>query len=113
MFNIRLAGAHLYDKFLFTLRSLGMSLMVSCFSLLLFFSHYMLWMRSGNELKLFLKIFLPTFGLINTTLSYAKHFRYKLKSLRVPSRTDKIFKKNKHGSYFEVSATQPSSVTLM
>ena len=57
MFNVRLAGDHLYGKWLFAWLSLLVSLMgLLCCS----FSHEMSWMRSGIELSLFLRIFLPT-----------------------------------------------------
>ena len=36
MFNVRVAGDHLYGKWLFTWLSLAMSLVVSCFVLSLF-----------------------------------------------------------------------------
>ena len=49
MCNVRLAGDHLYGKWLFTWQSLVLSLMVSYF--VLSFSHEMSWMRSGTELK--------------------------------------------------------------
>ena len=55
MFNVRLAGDHLYGKCLFTWLSLVMSLVVSRF----IFSHDMSWMRSGTELSKFVRIF-PT-----------------------------------------------------
>ena len=60
MFNVRLAGDHLYGKSLYTWMSLVMSLMVSYF--VLPFSHELSWMRSGTELNQFLRIFLPTFA---------------------------------------------------
>ena len=63
MFNVRLAGGHLYGKWLFTWLSLVMSLMVSYFVLSV--SPEMSWMRSGTELRPFLRIFLPTLG-VNT-----------------------------------------------
>ena len=59
MFNVRLAAGHLYGKWLFTWLSLVISLRVSNF-VLSFFSHEMSWVRSGTELSLFLRIFLPT-----------------------------------------------------
>ena len=43
----------------------------------------------------------------NTNCSEIKN-----KSKRVLSRAETIFKKEKHGPYFEVSAIQASSVTL-
>ena len=46
MLNIRLAGDHLYGKFLFTWLSLLMSLMVSFCAV--FFPHEMSWMSSGT-----------------------------------------------------------------
>ena len=55
---VRLAGNHLYGKWLFTWLSLVISLMVSYF--VLSFSHETSWMRSGAELSQFLRIFLPT-----------------------------------------------------
>ena len=58
MFNVRLAGDHVYGKWLFTWMSLVMSLIVSHFVLSL--SLEMSWMRSGTELSQFLGIFLPT-----------------------------------------------------
>ena len=48
MFNVRLAGDHLYGKRLFTWLSLVMSLP---------FTHEMSWMRSGTKLSQFLRIF--------------------------------------------------------
>ena len=59
MFNVRLAGDHLYGKWLFTWLSLVMSVTVSYF-VLLFFSQEMSWMRSGTELSQFLRNFLST-----------------------------------------------------
>ena len=59
MFNVWVAGDHLYGKWLFTRLSLVMSLMVSYF--VLFFFHEMSWMRPGTELSQFLRMFLPTF----------------------------------------------------
>ena len=56
MFNVRLAGDHLYEKWLFTWLSLVMSLMVSnivfcpCF-------HEMFSMKSGTKLGQFMRIF--------------------------------------------------------
>ena len=58
MFNVRLARALLYRKWLFTWLSLVVSLMVSYF--VLFFSHEMSWVRSGTELSQFLRLFLST-----------------------------------------------------
>ena len=55
MFNVRLAGDHLYGKWLFTLLSLVLSLMVCNF--VLSFSHKMSWMRSGTDLSQYLRIF--------------------------------------------------------
>ena len=60
MFNVKLAGGHLYGKWLFTWLSLVMSLTMSYF-VLCPFSHNMSWMKYGTELNQFLKIFLPTF----------------------------------------------------
>ena len=60
MFNVRLDGDHLFGKWLLTWLTLVMSLMLSYF----FgcpFSHEMSWVRSGNELSQFLRIFLPIF----------------------------------------------------
>ena len=57
MFNVRLAGDHLYWKWLFTRLSLVMSLMVSYF--VLYFSHELSWMISRTELSQFHGIFLP------------------------------------------------------
>ena len=57
MFNVRVAGDHLYGKWLLTGLSLVMSL-VSYF--VLSFSREMSWMRSGIELSQFLRIFLLT-----------------------------------------------------
>ena len=48
MFNVRLAGDHLYGKWLITWLSLVMSLMVSY--LCCPFSNEMSWMRTGTEL---------------------------------------------------------------
>ena len=59
MFNVRLAGDHLYGKWLFSCVSLMMSLMASYF--MLSFSHEMSWMRSGTKLSQVMRIFLPTF----------------------------------------------------
>ena len=61
MFNVRLAGDHLYGKWLLTWLSLVMSLIVSCF--VLSFSHEVSWVKSGAELSLLLGIFLPTLSL--------------------------------------------------
>ena len=58
MLNISLAGDHQYGKMRFTWLSLVMSLVVSF--LVLSLSHEMSWMRSGTELRQFLRIFLPT-----------------------------------------------------
>ena len=58
MFIIRLAGGHLYGKWLLTWLSLGMLLMVFYF-LLSFFPRDDL-RRSGTELSQFLTIVLPT-----------------------------------------------------
>ena len=60
MFSVRLAGDHLYGKWLFTWRSLVMSLVVSCF--VLYFFPQMSLMGSGTELSQYLKNFLPTLG---------------------------------------------------
>ena len=54
MCNVRLAGDHLYGKWLFTWLSLVMSLM--SYFVLSFFSNEMLWMRPGIELSQFLRI---------------------------------------------------------
>ena len=59
MFNVRLAGDHLYGKRLFTWLSLVTSLMVSI--LCCPFSHEMSWVRSGTELSQFLRI-LPVYS---------------------------------------------------
>ena len=61
MFNVRLAGDHLYGKWLLTWLSLVISLIVSCF--VLSFSHEVSWVKSGAEFSLLLGIFLPTFSL--------------------------------------------------
>ena len=75
MFNVRLAGDHLYGKWLFTWLSLVMSITVSYILLylavtddvftvsyfVLSFSHEMSLMRSGFELSQFLRNVLPTF----------------------------------------------------
>ena len=58
MLNVRLAGDHLYGKWLFTWLSLVMSLMASFCAVL--FPHEMSWMRSGTELSQFLRVFLST-----------------------------------------------------
>ena len=58
MFNVRLAGDHLYGKPLFTWLSLLMSLMVSYF-VLSFFPRDVL-DEIWNELSRFLRLFLPT-----------------------------------------------------
>ena len=60
MFNVMLAGDHLFIWLL-----LVMSLMVSYF-VLSFFIHEMSWMRSGIELSQSLRIFLPPFFSMNT-----------------------------------------------
>ena len=57
-FSVRLAGDHLYGKWLFTWLSLVLSLMVSYLCCPL--SHELSWMKSGTELSQFLKIFIPT-----------------------------------------------------
>ena len=62
MFNVRLAGDHLYGEWMFTWLSLVMSLMMSYF-VLFFFPLEMSWMRSGTELNQFLRISLPTFSI--------------------------------------------------
>ena len=62
MFNVRLAGDHLYGKLLFTWLSLVMSLMMSYF-VLFFFLLEMSWMRSGTELSQFLSNSLFTFSI--------------------------------------------------
>ena len=49
MFNARLAGDHLYGKWVLIWLSLVMSLIVSCY--VLSFSHEVSWMRSGTELS--------------------------------------------------------------
>ena len=67
MFKVRLAGDHLYRKWLFTRLSLVISLMVSYF--VLSFSYELSWMGSGTELSQFLRIFLPTFDLISYSLA--------------------------------------------
>ena len=46
MLIVRLAGDHLYGKYLFTWLSLVMALMASLSAVL--FSHEMSWMRSGT-----------------------------------------------------------------
>ena len=58
MFNVKLAGDHLYGKWLFTWLSLLMALMASylCYP----FSHEMSWMRSGIEFSQSLRNVLPT-----------------------------------------------------
>ena len=58
MFNVRLAGEHLYGRWLFTWLSLVMSLMM--YFLCSPFSDEMSWMRSWTEIGQFLRIFLPT-----------------------------------------------------
>ena len=63
MFNVRLAGDHLYGKSLCTWLSLLMSFMVSYF-VIFFFPHEMSWMRSGTELGQFLRPFLPALSSI-------------------------------------------------
>ena len=59
MFNVRLAGDHLYGKWLFIWLSLVVFLMVS-YCVLSLFSYEMSWMRPGTELSQFLAIF-PTY----------------------------------------------------
>ena len=66
MFNVTLAGDHLYGKLLFNLLSLMMSLMVSYF--VLFFSQKMSWMRTGTELSQSPRIFLPTLDSSSTEM---------------------------------------------
>ena len=56
MLKIRIAGEHLYWKWLFTLLLLVMSLMVPDFVLCRPFSHEMSWIRPGTELSQFLRI---------------------------------------------------------
>ena len=58
MFNFRLAGDHLYGKWLFTRLSMVMSLMVCYFVLSLLRQDF--WIRSGTELRKLLRIFQPT-----------------------------------------------------
>ena len=58
MLNFRLAGYHVYGKWLFTWLSLLISLVMSFCSVL--FSHEMYLKRSGTELSQFLRVFLPT-----------------------------------------------------
>ena len=57
MFNVRLAGGHLYGKQLFTWLSLVVSFMAS---FVLSFSRWMSWMGSGTYLSQFLRDSLPT-----------------------------------------------------
>ena len=59
MFNVMIAGNHLYGKWIFIWLSPIMSLMVPYF--VLSFSLEMSWMRSGIVLSPFRRIFLPTF----------------------------------------------------
>ena len=59
MLNVRLAGDHLYEKWLFTWLSLVMYLMVSYLCCL--FPHEMSWMRYGTKLSQFLRNVLPSF----------------------------------------------------
>ena len=63
MFNFRLAGDHLYGKWLFTWLSLELFLMVSYF--VLSFSHKMAWVRSGTEFRQFQRTLLPTLCVSN------------------------------------------------
>ena len=65
MFNVRLAGDHLYGKRLFTWLLRVMSLMVS--NLVLSFFHEMSWMGSGTELSQLLRIFLSTITFVEMT----------------------------------------------
>ena len=58
MFKARLAGDHLYGKWLIIWLSLVMFLIVSYFVLSV--SHDLSWMRSGAELSYFLRTFLLT-----------------------------------------------------
>ena len=67
MFNVRLAGDHLYGKWLFAWLSLVVSMIVPYF--VLSFSHEMSSKRSNVELSPSLKIFLPT-------LSYNSNILY-------------------------------------
>ena len=69
MFNVVLAGDHLYGKWPFTRLSLVISLMVSHF--VLSFSHEMSWMRFGPELSQFLRIFQRTLTLL-INIRYAR-----------------------------------------
>ena len=59
MLNVRLAGDHLYGKWLFSWLSLVMSLIMSylCYP----FSQEMYWIRYGTEVSQFLRLFLSTF----------------------------------------------------
>ena len=66
MINVRLAGDHLYGKWLYTWSSLVMFLMM-CYFVLSFFFNGMSWMRSGTELSHFLRIFLHTLVYSRTT----------------------------------------------
>ena len=58
MFNVRLTVGHLYRKWLFSWRSLVMSLMVSYF--VFSFSHEMSSMRSGTKFCQLLGVFPPS-----------------------------------------------------
>ena len=60
MFNVRLAGGHLYGKWQFTWLSLVISLMVGVLFCAVLFPLEISWMRSGSEFSRFLRIFLPT-----------------------------------------------------
>ena len=56
MFNVRLAGYHLYGKWLFTCLLQVMSFDSVLFCAFLF-SHEMSWMKSGTELSQFIRTF--------------------------------------------------------
>ena len=73
MFNIWLAGDHLYGKWLFTWLPLVMSLMVS--EIVLSFFHEMSWMRSGTKLSQFPSIFLLTVLLLCSLQQFVINFR--------------------------------------
>ena len=68
MFNARLAGDHLYGKWLFTWQLLVMSLMVSFCAVL--FPHEIYWLRFGTELNQFLRVFQPTLVGIMKVMMY-------------------------------------------
>ena len=82
MLNIRLAGDHQYGKLLFTWLSLVISLMVSFCAV---FFHDMSWMKSGTELSLFLRVFLPTIYSLTRVLMFCFNTEHMRKLLMAGS----------------------------